>query len=108
MKKHFSYEPRYDILAVHNGFVPGEKFETNAVIGDIVLDISTKGKIVGVEILNATSFLKEFVSEGFLGDLYDADLDVSQGENSVTLSLILKTKEQQVPAKIAVPLSYAI
>ena len=100
--KNFSYDKRFDILSVHNGFQPDEKFAGNEIIGDLVLDTSTKKRVVGIELFNASEFLKVN-----LDDIKDADLEASWDGDCVTIELILKFKNHQIPAKIAVPIEMA-
>jgi len=42
---------------IHKGYSADEKFKGNIDIGDIVLDVSTSGKIRGIEIFNATEII---------------------------------------------------
>jgi uncharacterized protein YuzE len=100
------YSAEYDILTIHNGFGPDERFETNIEVGDLILDVSTKGRIVGIEIMNATEFLSDFkVSGHMLEHLADATLTATHRRNAVMLGLVLKAEEIEIPAKIAVALN---
>ncbi len=56
------YDAKNDILVVYEGFPSGEKSEGNADLGRLVLDVSSKGRIRGIEVVNASVFLKEFGS----------------------------------------------
>lgn len=70
-----------------------------------MLDVSTRGKIRGVEILNATSFLKEFnVGRKILENLSDAPFDAQIKPSRIIMSLVLKSDKVEYAAKIAVPL----
>ncbi len=103
MSKTFYYDKENDILAIHKGFDKDESFKTNIDAGDLILDVSSKEKIRGIEILNATDFLKEFdVTE--LKDLVDADFTAQLKPTSIVLTISLKIGEKEIPAKIAVPL----
>lgn len=107
MIKHISYDRENDILAIHKGFSSDEKFKGNIDAGDLVLDVSTKGRIRGIEVINATKFFKEFkVEKKMLENLTDAQIDVTMKPNCILLGIVLKAKniEQSIPAKIAVPL----
>ena len=109
MRKIVSYDERNDIFFIHNGFLKGEKFYGNEMIGDLVLDVSTKRRIVGIEILNATRYLKPFgITEEILTALTDAHLEATLTHDSATLSLILQTKNKEIPVKIAVALETPI
>src|SRR3989338_9161372 len=76
MGKLLSYDKENDILVIHRGFTSDEKFKGNIDVGDIVLDVSTNGKIRGIEVFNASQFLKPFVEKGneesILNNLLDA------------------------------------
>ena len=105
MKKIVSYEKEHDILVVHKGFDYDEKFMSNFDIGDLILDVSTKGRIRGIEIMNASEFLKEFhIGKSVLNNIKDAKLNAQIGPNSITLGLVIKSKDGEIPAKIALPL----
>ena len=105
MMKTLSYDKEHDILALHKGFAKEESFKTNIDAGDLVLDVSTKGRVRGLEVMNASLFFKEFgITKRLLRSLTDADFSVRTRQNGVMLGLLLKTEEQEVPAKISVPM----
>jgi len=99
------YDKNNDILALHKGFLQDEGFKGNLDAGDLVLDISTKGRVRGVEIFNAVSFLKEFgVTGKILNTLKDASFNAVVRPASISLGIIFKSAEREIPAKVAVPL----
>jgi uncharacterized protein YuzE len=51
------YDEKNDILHIHSGFRPGERFKTNEVYGKVILDIADSGRIVGLEILCASELV---------------------------------------------------
>ncbi len=108
MAKHgkiVSYDGLNDIFVIHKGFSADEKFKGNIDAGELVLDISTKGRVRGVEIMHATSFFKDFsIPQKVLEKIKDAQFDVSSKPNSIILSLIIKGVEKEFPVKVAVPL----
>lgn len=109
MNKIISYDRENDILCIHKGFSSNEKFKGNIDAGDFVLDVSTEGKVRGIEIMNAASFLKEFsISKKTLETLSDANFDVLMKPNSLIIGLVIKSKSGEIPAKIAVPLERPI
>ena len=114
MSKIFSYDKVNDILAIHKGFAIEEKFKGNIDVGDLILDVSTAGKIKGVEIMNATSFLKPFIGkeikEDVLAGMIDANFTAVVKPNGIIISLAIKSKniKNEVPATIAVPLEKPI
>ena len=113
MGKLLSYDKENDILVIHRGFTSDEKFKGNIDVGDIVLDVSTNGKIRGIEVFNASQFLKPFVEkgkeEGILGSIIDADFNTKIKPNGIIISLVIKSKNKtDIPATIAVPLEKPI
>ena len=109
MTKTTSYDKEYDILTIHKGFNDDERFKGNIDIGDLVLDVSTKGKIRGIEIMNATKFFKDFkIKKSNLENMSDADFNASLKPNSIILGINIKSKQKEMPAKIAVPLQNPI
>lgn len=110
MRKFF-FDQENDILAIHKGFSSDEKFKGNIDAGEIVFDVSTKGRIRGIEIMSASSFLKEFeISEDSLKNLSDAEFNASSNPNGIVLGLTIKTKNarKEIPAKIVIPLARPI
>ena len=113
MGKVISYDKENDILVVHRGYTSDEKYKGNIDVGDIVLDVSTNGKIRGIEVFNASQFLKSFVEKGneesILNKIIDADFNTTVKPNGIIISLVIKSKNQsEVPATIAVPLEKPI
>ena len=105
MKRVF-YDKEHDIFSIHKGFDKGEKFKTNIDAGDLILDLSNKGKVKGIEILNASEFLRDFdVNKKTLNSITDADFTALTKQTSIVIALSLKSKEKEIPAKIAVPIA---
>jgi uncharacterized protein YuzE len=107
MNKLVFYDKENDILSIHKGFSNDEKFKGNVDVGELILDISSKGKIRGIEVMNATEFFKEFdIGKKILENITDADFNASIKPNSITIGIIFKAKniKHEIPAKIAVPL----
>ncbi len=103
--KTISYDRENDILFLHKGFSEREKFKGNMDIGNLILDVSTTGRIRGIEIIEASEFLKEFkIGQSILQNIKDAEFETKTTPTSITIGLTLKTKNQEIPAKIAVPL----
>lgn len=111
MGKLVFYDKENDILSIHKGFNIDEKFKGNIDVGKLILDVSTKGRIVGLEIMNATNFLKEFdIEKKILETLVDAEFNASTKSDRIIVSIALKAKniEQKIPAKIVVPLEVPV
>ena len=106
MSKTIDYDAENDILLIHKGFDTDEKFKGNIDAGSLILDMSTKGRIRGVEIINAKDFLKEFnITTSTLNELSDADFEAITKPHSIMISLILKARQMQKKAKIAVTMA---
>jgi uncharacterized protein YuzE len=104
--KKISYDPENDILAIHKGFLKDEKFKSNIDTGGLVIDMSTKGRVKGIEIMNATRFLKGFdIGKETLTGLTDADFEANAGKDSIMISLMLKAKDSKATAKIAIAMA---
>ena len=107
MVKIFSYDKDNDILVIHKGFSKDERFKGNIDIGDLILDVSTKGRIRGIEIINASRFLKDFdIGRKILNNIIDVKFNASIRHNSIILGISIKAKDikQEIPLKVAVPL----
>jgi uncharacterized protein YuzE len=97
----FFYDTTNDILAIHKEFTKGEKFKTNIDVGSVVLDLSNKGRIIGLELSNVTDIFKQDYS-----DITDAKFDAEITPKNILIKIFLKTKDSVnlLPAIIAVPL----
>ena len=105
MTKIVSYDKENDILSIHKGFDKDEKFKGNIDVGELILDVSTRGRVKGIEILNATEFFKDFeIGRTILSHMKDANFTASLNPNRIMLGILIKTERKEIPAKIAVPL----
>jgi len=111
MKKTMNYDKQNDMFAVHNGFFQDEEFETNIEIGDLILDVSTKNRIVGIEILDASEYLKGFLKTNnikeLLENMKDATLIVETKKKNTEIILLiiseLPEKKKEIRSKIVIP-----
>lgn len=107
MAKIVSFDKENDILTIHKGFSLDEKFKGNLVAGDLILDISTRNRIKGMEILNATDFFKDFkIERKFMENLSDANFSAIMKPSGTLITLILKSQliEREISMKVAVPM----
>lgn len=75
--KEFWYDNENDIFVVHNGFENGESFKTNEGAGSIILDISTRDRVRGIEIFNASKIFNSFgISGNDLKSVVSVNFDV--------------------------------
>lgn len=101
-----SYDKKNDVLFIHKGFSKDEKFKGNIDVGDIVLDMSTKGRIRGIEILNASEFLKTFnIRKSVLTNLDDARFKTQTRHNGIVIELVFISHKKEIPTKIALPIA---
>ena len=73
----------------------------------LILDVSTRGRVRGIEVINAAQFFKEFeVEEKIFKNLVNADFNTSIKPDSIIIGITFKVKniKQEIPAKIAIPL----
>lgn len=111
MAKQIYYDGKNDILSVHKGFSSDEKFKGNIDAGKLILDVSTRGRIKGIEVMDATKFFREFkIGRKILENITDADFTASIKPSSIILGIVLKAKhiKDKIPAKIAVPLEVPV
>lgn len=106
MKPLVFYDRENDILAIHKECAHNEKFKGNIDTGQVVLDVSTNERIIGLEVMNASSFFEEFsLNEELLKNIEKVDFTAKQSPNGIVIGLLfqVKNKIERIPAKIAVP-----
>ena len=105
MSKTISYDKENDILVIHKGFSAEERFKGNIDAGDLIIDISTKERVRGIEVINASRFLKEFdIKRQVLENMSDANFNASLKPQSIIISMTIRSEKEELPAKIAVTL----
>jgi len=96
---HFSYSPEGDALAV---FKKSEKVDYIVeLFEDYFIDIGKNGKIVGLEILNASSALD--LKKSDLKNIKKAELYTSEAKGGRNVFFILKVNEKEIKSQIRVP-----
>ncbi len=107
MAKLIFYDKENDILSLHKTLLSDEKFKGNVDAGQFILDVSTKGRVIGIEVMNAIDFFREFnVGKDILENLSAANFHVNMRPDGIIVGIVFKAKnlKQDIPAKIAVPL----
>ena len=97
-----SYDKEEDIL----GLLNTENVNESVRIGDIIIDLDTQFKIVGIEIFNATKFFKSAnVSSEFLSNIKEARLRVHTGNNWASMVIILHSAitERPIEKEVTIP-----
>ncbi len=79
------YDAQNDILSIHKGFQRGEHFGGNEEHEDLILDLSDNGKIVGIELMNASRVLA--LSEKKLSTIRGADFTHLEKEQAIQIQL---------------------
>jgi len=99
------YNKEEDILVIHKGFKPDEKFKGNIDLGYVVFDLSTNGRIVGVELMDASKFFKNMgFKESFLEKISDAHIKSQINPGSLVVFLMLKAGAEEMRIPIPAPL----
>lgn len=92
----FSYNEIDDSLIISCN-VLNEEAKENFIFDDIIFHLTEKGKFIGLQIRNASSFLEESgLSDDILNNLKDIYLDIIPKKVSlfVKINLISDTKEE--------------
>ena len=93
----FHYDKEYDVLYISN---VNEKVEESVEFSeDIVLDLNSKGKVVGVELFYVSELFNLFnksIDKEFLMNLSDAGLEYKEFRNVWFVVLLLKSGNKQI------------
>jgi len=104
--KTIDYDEAEDILFVHEGFKADERFKGNIDLGNLIFDVSTKGRVVGVEIMNATEFFKGLgLDPKLLNSI--SDFSIKSRVTREYLIVFLNIKAKKVDVKIPIPVALA-
>jgi len=98
----FSYDSKMDDLFI---FDTSSKSKGSIEIGDLILDLDKNKKIVGVEIINATKFLKNLdvkITKAFLEGLKNAKFDLAKQKNWTFLKINLTSANQKLNPIVSV------
>lgn len=102
-KKNFDYDEISDSLIISNK-KENEIVEENFVFDDIVLSLTTKGKISSVEISNISDYLSEIgLNPKMLENIKNAELKIIQKRDSVRILVNIdsivnsKMQENKIP-----------
>lgn len=101
-KMKFSYDSKMDDLFI---FDTSSKSKGSIEIGDLILDLDKNKKIVGVEIINATKFLKNLdvkITKAFLEGLKNAKFDLAKQKNWTFLKINLTSANQKLNPIVSV------
>ncbi len=102
----FSYDEENDDLFIHRS---NSKSKGSVEFGDMVLDFDSKKELVGLEIMNASGVIKEFVAESsidvrkLLINLHDCRIENSVNNNLLIIRLFLSSKTVELKPIFSVP-----
>jgi len=102
---YFDYDPENDSLFVYRK----AKIKGSVDIGYFVIDISTEGKVIGVEILNVSEFLKNLGindPKEFMNSIKNAGFRAVYQPDSIVVYFMIYSKVKQVTSSVAVPIRY--
>ncbi len=102
MKKfNFSYDQENDDLFMFN---PESKSKGSIEFGDLVLDFNKKKELVGIQMMNASKFLKEILDEEVdLGSLEECKVEIKVQNNLLLIKIGLFTKSKVLNPVLTVP-----
>jgi len=105
-KLNFSYDKENDDLFL---FSPKSKSKGSVELGDLILDYNNKKELVGIQIMNASSMIKDLVGEdlqtvkGVLSDLKECKIDVKTKGNWIFIKIYLLSNLKEISPVISVP-----
>lgn len=89
----FNYDEISDSLIVSRK-QPGEKCHGGVELGNLIIDFTSKGKIINVEIQNISKFLQTInINPEILTNLDDVDLVVQREKGAAAIFILLQGPE---------------
>jgi uncharacterized protein YuzE len=98
----FDYDAENDSLFIYKK----SKIKGSVDIGDIIVDISIDGKVIGIEMLNASEMLKNLGIKGpkeILNNIKSVSIRAIYKTDSITVYYSIISKAKEVSSSIAVP-----
>jgi uncharacterized protein YuzE len=102
---YFDYDSENDSLFVYRK----AKIRGSIDIGYFVIDISSEGRVIGVEILNVSKVLKNLgigSPKEFMNNIKNAGFRAVYQPDSIIVYFMILSKVRQVTSSIAVPVKY--
>ena len=98
-KVQFNYDKQHDLVYASK---EGTKVAGNVMIGEFHVEFDENKKVVGLEILHASELVEAYgISQKILEEVKRADIRVKITNNSLLVSLVLYSLEEQHTATIA-------
>lgn len=102
MKEKISYDPENDVLYYNKG----QKSQDSLEVGNLFIEFSSSGQVVGMEIVDATETIKELTGEEFssedLKSIENAGIKVHTKKKYAFIRLDLQVKRDQERVKESV------
>jgi uncharacterized protein YuzE len=98
----FDYDAENDSLFIYKK----SKIKGSVDIGDIIVDISIDGKVIGIEMLNASEMLKNLGIKSpkeILNNIKSVSIRAIYKTDSITVYYSIISKAKEVSSSIAVP-----
>lgn len=98
----FDYDPENDSLFIYKK----SKIKGSMDIGDIIVDISIDGKVIGIEMLNANEMLKNLGIKSpkeVLNNIKSVSIRAVYKADSIIVYYSIISKAREVSSSIAVP-----
>lgn len=104
--KNFDYDENSDSLIITKK-QDNEKVHGSAEIGNLILDFTSDGKIISIEVQSISKFLEMMnINPEMLNELTEADLTVQKQKDAVLLFAVLKTPKLVQPLPLStIPIS---
>ena len=105
-KYNFSYDKENDDLFL---FIPKSKSKGSIELGDMVLDFNNKKELVGLQIMNASSLIKDLLGDNtngikaILKGLKECKVDAKVKRNMMIIKIWLMGNKREITPVIPVP-----
>lgn len=100
----FSYDLENDDLIV---FDANSKSKGSVELGNVILDYNTKKELVGIQIMKASSFIRDLTNskdiKEILSNLVSCRMDVKKNGKFLIIKLILACKDKTITPVISMP-----
>jgi len=93
----FHYDSEHDVLAIRN--VEKKVEESVEISGDIILDLDNEGKVIGVEIFDASEIFNSFnkeIDKNYLENLEYVNLKYREFRNMWFIVVVLNSGSKQI------------
>jgi uncharacterized protein YuzE len=103
----FSYDLENDDLFI---FKPNTKSKGSVEFGNIILDFSSKQKLIGIQLIKASKILKDLINDKtesyikkILEELTNCKIDIKENSNIMTIRFILSNSQKELEPTLSIP-----